>query len=271
VTQDIWLTEHPYLRSVAEFHAQVQKAVAGLPKVSARVPNWPDYVPDFLAGVPLLQSSSGAIDLKPVEVLVESLVERLALRPIPEKLGHEVQNLDAEFRRDSHASERAVAWLLDRGVCDSKHLGLLRHVGWTVLARYLSRVVAVFESWFEERRWFRSYCPTCGSLPAMACLVGIDPGRARFLCCGCCGTQWRFRRTGCPFCKVEDDHRLLAVALEGEHGLRIDYCECCRGYLKTYDGTGSESLLLADWTSLHLDVIARDRGLKRLAASLYEL
>jgi hypothetical protein len=27
----------------------------------------------------------------------------------------------------------------------------------------------------------------------------------------------------------------------------------------------------ADWTSLNLDVIARDRGLKRLASSLYEL
>ena len=29
-------------------------------------------------------------------------------------------------------------------------------------------------------------------------------------------------------------------------------------------------MLLADWTSLHLDVIAQDRGLKRLAASLYD-
>lgn len=37
------------------------------------------------------------------------------------------------------------------------------------------------------------------------------------------------------------------------------------------EGEGSEGVLLADWTSLHLDVIARDRGLKRLAASLYEL
>ena len=45
----------------------------------------------------------------------------------------------------------------------------------------------------------------------------------------------------------------------------------CSGYLKTYDGEGSESVLLADWASLHLDVIARDRGLKRLAASLYDL
>ena len=43
----------------------------------------------------------------------------------------------------------------------------------------------------------------------------------------------------------------------------------CRGYLKTYDGQGNEALLLADWTSLHLDLVAADRGLKRRAASLY--
>jgi FdhE protein len=45
----------------------------------------------------------------------------------------------------------------------------------------------------------------------------------------------------------------------------------CGGYLKTYNGEGSESVFLADWTSIHLDVIARDRGLKRLAASIYAL
>jgi hypothetical protein len=58
---------------------------------------------------------------------------------------------------------------------------------------------------------------------------------------------------------------------QGEGGLRIDYCDGCHGYLKTYDGEGSESVLLADWTSLHLDLLARDRGLKRMAASLYEV
>jgi FdhE protein len=61
------------------------------------------------------------------------------------------------------------------------------------------------------------------------------------------------------------------VTVEGEGGLRIDYCEACRGYLKTYDGEGNEAVMLVDWTSFHLDVIARDHGLKRLAASLYEL
>ena len=104
----------------------------------------------------------------------------------------------------------------------------------------------------------------------MAQLIGKDPGRLRKLSCGCCKTRWRYRRTGCPFCDSQDEHRLTAVAVEGEGGLRIDYCETCSGYLKTYDGEGDESLLLADWSSLHLDLIAHDRGLKRLAASLFD-
>lgn len=61
------------------------------------------------------------------------------------------------------------------------------------------------------------------------------------------------------------------MTVEGEAGLRIDYCESCRGYLKTYDRQGNEEILLSDWTSLHLDLLAHDRGWKRLAVSLHEL
>ena len=105
----------------------------------------------------------------------------------------------------------------------------------------------------------------------MAQLIGVDPGSQRLLSCGCCGNRWRYRRTGCPFCRTEDDHRLSAIAVEGQGGLRIDYCEQCRAYLKTYQGQGSEMVFLADWTSIQLDMIAIDRGLKRVAASAYEL
>jgi FdhE protein len=103
----------------------------------------------------------------------------------------------------------------------------------------------------------------------MAQLAGVDPGRKRLLSCGCCGTRWQFKRTGCPFCEV-DAQRLASVTIEGEPGLRIDHCESCGGYLKTYVGQGNETLWLSDWSSLHLDLIAHDRGLKRLATSLYE-
>jgi FdhE protein len=59
--------------------------------------------------------------------------------------------------------------------------------------------------------------------------------------------------------------------VEGEHGLRIDHCGSCGAYLKTYAGQGAEAVLLADWTSLHLDIAARERGWHRMAASLYDL
>jgi FdhE protein len=48
--------------------------------------------------------------------------------------------------------------------------------------------------------------------------------------------------------------------VEAEGGLRIDYCDFCKGYLKTYCGQGNEGVLLADWTSMHLDIAARERA-----------
>ena len=77
------------------------------------------------------------------------------------------------------------------------------------------RRVPEHDGWRDKERWLRRYCPTCGSLPAMAQLVGVDAGRARVLLCGCCGTRWQFKRTGCPFCET-DAQRLASVTIEGD-------------------------------------------------------
>jgi FdhE protein len=271
MTQDVWLREHPYLGSLAAIYEQVEKAATESLVPTSYVPDFNDYIGDFADGVPLLLSSSAAIILELAEPAVLSLVNSLITKSLPDKLMGECRALAAELHRDAHAPQRAVAWLLKNKAFTSEYPALLRYLGWTALARYLFPVVVAFGNWRDEERWLRRYCPTCGSLPAMAQLVGNDPGRLRFLSCGCCGTQWRFQRTGCPFCENKDDHRLAVLSIEGEGGLRLDYCEHCDGYLKTYSGMGNETLLMADWTSLHLDILAGDRGLKRLAASLYEL
>ena len=271
MTRDGWLAAHPYLQPVADVHALVEAAAAEAFVPVAPIPNWEDYADDFRAGVPLLHSSNAAIDLGRLEDAVLSLIQKLTSSPLPGTLAEQCQILEAELR-----GVRAEASVAEAGVptWDSfspTNPGLFRYVVWAVLVRYLSPVVSAFDGWRNEEHWLRNYCPTCGEAPAMAQLVGKDPGRLRRLSCGRCKTRWRYRRTGCPFCDAQDEHRLAVVAIEGEGGLRIDYCETCRGYLKTYDGEGSESLMLADWTSIHLDLIARNRGLKRLAASLYDL
>ena len=271
MTQDVWMAKHPYLQPVAELHALVDNAAVEIAIADPTVIDWDNYLDDFHNGVPLLHSSNAAIDFSTAERVVVLLVEKLGSTPLPGKLAEECRTIAAELRGELDGPHRAVAWLLDEGVLESAYPGLLRYLGWTALARYLGPVVNAFASWRGEERWLRSYCPTCGSSPAMAQLVGTDPGRRRFLSCGRCSTHWWYRRTGCPFCENGDDQRLAVVAVEGEGGLRIDYCESCGGYLKTYDGEGSESVLLADWTSIHLDIVAQDRGLKCLAASLYQL
>jgi FdhE protein len=271
MTQDVWLGKHPYLQRVADLQSLIDAAVAEIPIPGACVPRWDDYISDFHAGIPLLRSPSVAIDFRDVERVLTSLVEALALRPLPGSLAQDSRTLETQLHSDRDSPRRALAWLLDNDSFTPAKPGLLRYLGWAVLARYLRPVVDAFSGWRDEERWLRSYCPTCGALAAMAQLVGTDPGRLRFLSCGCCRSRWRYRRTGCPFCQSADDHRLAVVGVEGEAGLRIDYCEACSGYLKTYEGQGSESVLLADWTSLHLDIIARDRGLTRCAGSLYQL
>jgi FdhE protein len=271
MTQDVWLESHPYLRPVADFHAQVAMAAASIPSGSAQIPNWDNYRGDYQAGVPLLRSAHAAIDFEPAEAILVSLVESMASKPSPEKLALECRVSGTQLRGELNAPRRAVAWLLGEEAFNPAHPGLLRYLGWTALAKFLYPLGNAFATWREEEQWLRSYCPTCGTPPAMAQLVGSDPGRLRLLSCGCCSTRWRYRRIGCPFCQGADDHRLSALAIEGEKYLRIDYCQSCQAYLKTYDGAGSETLFLADWTSLHVDIIARDRGLNRLAASLYEV
>jgi FdhE protein len=202
--------------------------------------------------------------------MLACLVARLAADPSSCKL-REITALHLALAADTAAPCRAIDHLLGKETFVSASPGLVQYLGWTVLARYLQPLTDKFEQWRAERQWLLPYCPMCGSPPSMGQLKETDPGRQRYLACGRCGSRWCYRRTGCPFCEKEDDHRLAVLAVEGEAPLRIDYCESCSGYLKTYDGAGSESIFLADWTSIHLDIVARDRGLKQLAASLYQI
>jgi FdhE protein len=269
MTTDIWLTKHPYLERMARLHSQVAAVLTQRPSPGRDIPCWDDYAADFFEGVPLL-SSNAAIDLEPIDGIVRSLLEKLISCALPREVAEECQLLRARMGDEAERPFNVMSYLLGDYNIRASRSGLLYYLGWSAVAKYLQPVTAAFGNWREEERWFRNYCPTCGGAPAMGQLAGTDPGRRRYLSCGRCLTRWSYRRTSCPFCITPDDHHLAVVGVEGE-ALRIDYCESCRGYLKTYVGEGNETLFLADWTSIHLDLLARDRGLKRLAWSLYDL
>jgi FdhE protein len=268
-SHDRWLEQHSYLQPLADLQASLDAAAAGAHIPASREPHWDAYRHDFADGVPMLASQSIAIDWRPAGDALREVIRQLDLQPVPSALAPRLAIVRRELDADPDVSHRAIAALLEPAGFSTDEPGLWQLLGWDVVSRMFRDLVPAFGRWRDEERWLRPYCPTCGAAPAMAQLVGSDPGRMRLLSCGCCRTRWRYRRTGCPFCRTDDDHRLAGFAVEGEGRLRIDYCEQCRGYLKTYVGEGSETLLLADWTSLHLDVVARDKGLNRLADSLF--
>jgi FdhE protein len=269
MTRESWLETHPYLQRLADLSAAVDEAAAAIEILEAPVPDWNDYRAEFVAGLPLLSSADVSVDLDPGGRMVAGLLDRLAESPTG-PLSEESRALVAELRRIPGASRHVVDFLQGEDAAAWPFPAVLRYVGWTAMTRFLRPVVEGFKQWRDEDRWLRRYCPTCGSPPAMAQLVGVDPGRKRLLTCGRCATQWRYLRTMCPYCEA-DAQKLMCIAIEGEGGLRVDYCETCKGYLKTYNGDGDEHVLLADWTSLHLDQLALDRGLQRKAVSLYDI
>lgn len=274
MTLDLWISMHPYLRSIGDFYSRVGQALNGVSMTQVHIPDWAHYKEEYENGLPVLRSSYAAIDYGELARIVSSTLEQLSSRPPSEALVQECQDLSCRFRGRSAELQRALERLLvddEPTEPTPMHAGLFRHVTWSAMVRYLDPMLSAFQSWRDEESWSYPYCPACGSGPSMTQLVGADSGRRRLLVCGCCGTRWSFPRMTCPFCENANDHRLFVLTIEGEKHLRIDYCGACSGYIKTYDGEGAEGVLLADWTSLHLDLLAQDRGLRRLATSLYEL
>jgi FdhE protein len=267
-----WLATHPYLATIARFQGIVDEAAGQGPSARVEVPSWERYAGDQAAGVPLLASRSAGMDFSAAAAeALGDLTRRVAEAAPPGRMADACREI-REALAGPEERVRAIEWIAG-GPEDPPwvHPGLLRFLAWTAARRVLAPVVEGSGRWSDEGRWGRGYCPTCGALPLSAQLAPAETVRPRFLACGCCRTRWQFRRIGCPFCGTEAQDRLGILQVEGEEGLRIDVCNECRGYLKTYTDEGDEALFLADWPTLHLDVLAVRRGFERVGASLYEL
>ena len=117
---------------------------------------------------------------------------------------------------------------------------------------------------WEREDWQKNYCPICGRRPVMAQLRKFNEGRARYLLCGGCLTLWNWRRVGCPYCGNEDLERIHILELDAK--IRLDVCDECRAYLKTYGEEDEEEIYLRDWTTLHADLLAEEQGFHKCGA-----
>jgi FdhE protein len=115
----------------------------------------------------------------------------------------------------------------------------------------------------DPETWLKGYCPVCGSLPSLS-LLKEETGK-RYLLCSYCGYQWRIDRLFCPFCDNREQESLHYLFAEGEEAYRIDLCDKCHQYIKTIDYRNLEESdpVLEDLATLHLDILASQKGYKR--------
>jgi FdhE protein len=114
----------------------------------------------------------------------------------------------------------------------------------------------------RESRWDHGYCPICGSWPLLGEFRGLE--QTRVLRCAWCAAGWEFGRLRCPFCDNRDHRRLGYLHAEGEQDRwRATTCDECRGYVKMVSSLAAmpvPRLLVADVATLHLDLVAAERG-----------
>ena len=85
----------------------------------------------------------------------------------------------------------------------------------------------------REEVWYLSDCPFCGYYPDMAMLLDSEEGK-RYLHCSLCEMVWKYNRISCAVCGSEDMKKLgYFVTEEEDSPYRIDYCDNCKGYIKT--------------------------------------
>lgn len=274
-----WVEKHPYLREVA----QLQQVMAGVMKEHPdREPI--DIKPASLEraigrGIPVLREI--ALDRWVIEEaanLFLSLAEALAVAKLPPKIVQGAEQIRSLLSKNPDLAGPLIGEVItanrvisDHDSPDGEELDkdFTLFLAWIVLARVLEPLKRKMTPSLTGRRWRRGYCPLCGQLPAMAQLVRTGKGRERLLSCSCCNMKWEYRRIGCPYCGNEDQDTLKILEITEEPELRIDTCEKCRCYLKTYTAEGNEKVILADWTTLHLDFIGKNQGFQRSGYQMY--
>jgi len=170
--------------------------------------------------------------------------------------------------------ERAMlieSWLDDTSLLDPRLAVWVRVGAAPVLELAASRIGIV-----GREEWTGRACPACGDVPQCSAIVeesgGFLQGAPRYLVCGRCAGWWAFARAVCAYCGEDDSTRLGAFVAEGLPWARIDVCDTCRGYMKTFDlredGARDVIPIVDDVATLSLDVWAHEEGLRRSGLSL---
>lgn len=235
LTLEKYLAENNFLRETAEFHFKLEEKFSDV-----RPLDFPprEKILELVRAekIPLLQQEK-------FQARLLDATEKFLPRVLAEKILRQENSSVKNFCAAHELNET-----------------LSRKIFWAAVDKL---VPAELKLW-ERDDWSENFCPVCGRRPVMAQLKKFNDGRERRLVCGGCHSLWSWRRVGCPFCGNENLERIQILELDSK--MRLDVCDDCRAYLKTYTGEDEEEIYLRDWTTLHLDLLAEEKSLRKCGA-----
>jgi FdhE protein len=109
-------------------------------------------------------------------------------------------------------------------------------------------------------------CPMCTGKPQLAVLRPEGDGGKRHLVCSFCSTEWEFRRVLCPVCGETDYSKLPRYVPEEPMAVRVEACDTCKFYLKSFDMTLDGLLVpeIDEVATIALDLWAADHGYQKI-------
>jgi len=153
----------------------------------------------------------------------------------------------------------------------ASHLGLAPDLVWLVAELAVGPFVhALQQSLFAGQAadalsdWDKGYCPTCGSWPALAEVVGGH----RVLRCSFCSMAWELKTYACIYCEESGEPFVTAAPEEDRKDRRLEVCSGCGSYLKTVDLPELSPfplLAIGDLETMDLDVAAMEHHYQRPA------
>ena len=215
-----------------------------------------------------------------VEIDAEETAGRLVrLAQAAESAGENINALDLQVWLDRHRSDLGVIMQnvledgggmladaaermgLDAAVCRALAQNALKPV-----MRAWGRQLAPLA---EGVPWSRGVCFICGALPVFGELQGNS--QALHLRCGLCGGDWEYSRLACMFCGTDDHRKRDYLFVENEHEkAHIEACMECNTYIKVipaFSPTPAAMLPVEDLATLHLDIIAAEKGYRRTSSA----
>lgn len=278
---DNWVEQYPFLKKVANLQKKITSIIENYNNQNYKTidhnSNWEEIVEGLKRGIPALKASEvDSAIVNNAASLLKKIVEALTDESLPVEVRNQCQNIINLFKEKASTPERIVKQVLETNTVNLKQSGMTEanHIfiiflAWSALSCVLKGMKTEVRKFQQENKWAREYCPVCGQLPVMGHLVKTRRGRERELVCGCCQMKWNYKRLGCPYCRNEDQKTLKIIDPVEIPNLRIDTCEKCKSYIKIYTGEGNEEVALADWTTIHLDVIGKNSGFRRVGYQLW--